>query len=37
MDTLKVARVNDDVSSTGFDDEEIKDGWCDPDDPKVIK
>ena len=24
MDTLKVARVNDDVSSTGFDDEEIK-------------
>jgi len=37
MDTLKVARVNDDVSSTGFDDEEIKDGWCDPDDPQVIK
>merc|ERR1712165_284731 len=37
MDTLKIARVNDDVSSTGFDDEEIKDSWCDPEDPKVIK
>ena len=37
MDTLKIARVNDDVSSTGFDDEEIKDSWCDPDDPQVIK
>jgi len=39
MDSLKVTGVKDAVSyasSDGFNDEELKDEWCDPENPRVI-
>ena len=40
MDSLKVTGVKDAVSyasSDGFNDEELKDEWCDPENPRVIR